>query len=491
MNITPSRVEPIKFKLDWKNVVEGVEFKTLASVALIINDAPAWPTPGDDTSDFDWFADEFLSHWAECWKSIVLRQTYPIAVQPERPSLLRLEAEKRWSALSDAAVEREDLQVTSFERTHNLAAAFGGVTGLLPLWVFRDRGSMIIDTQEKVWEVPFNEAVNALVNAGNAIAARLRAADPIKWARLLRAWEDRDVGDETLLLSLAIGLDRKTTDLLVQEKFLEPPRSVSEAANDDDELRIAARVAGPLPLKHIKIIIDRVRSCDYRPSPTFQDVARRAGAFVRSEELTNARPHVQGTATARWLRGLLGLALDKQVDPIRALEKYGVDVRAKQLETPTLDGIAVWGPKHGPAVLLNQDSARAKVYFKSFWRIGESFWRIGAVRVTAAHELCHLLLDTEHALSAVDVLGSRMPARMEQRAKAFAAEFLLPNDIAASTWRDGGRPFEPLEVKQILRSLCRRFGVTESVAAWQLEHGLDPQDQEAIGKVLDEVAPQR
>jgi len=181
----------MSFKLAWRDEADGVKYNTLASITLLIDGTPAWPIPGEDTSEFEWFADELFAHLAECWKPLVLRQTYPIPVQPERPSLLRSEAEKRWSALTGPAAEKEEQEVAAFEDVHNLANAFGGVTGLLPLWFLRNHDDMIVDTQERLWKVPFDVARSALTIAGSAIADRLGKADHDKWAQLLTAWQQR------------------------------------------------------------------------------------------------------------------------------------------------------------------------------------------------------------------------------------------------------------------------------------------------------------
>jgi Zn-dependent peptidase ImmA (M78 family) len=101
-----------------------------------------------------------------------------------------------------------------------------------------------------------------------------------------------------------------------------------------------------------------------------------------------------------------------------------------------------------------------------------------------------LLLDGNNALSAIEVLKARMPAGVEQRAKSFAGEFLLPACNAAAAWIEGGRPFGQPEVEQVVVALTERFGVTRSVAAWKLEHGAALQDIE-LSAVLDAVAPYR
>ncbi|RZM37001.1 MAG: ImmA/IrrE family metallo-endopeptidase [Sphingomonas sp.] len=89
---------------------------------------------------------------------------------------------------------------------------------------------------------------------------------------------------------------------------------------------------------------------------------------------------------------------------------------------------AVWGEGHGPVVVLNVDSRRFASYLGP--RMGGP-----TARATAAHEICHLLLDKGQALAAVDILNGHIPCALERRAGAFAAEFLLPARTAASLWR--------------------------------------------------------
>jgi hypothetical protein len=215
----------MRFEIDWHDTSDGVPCTTLASIALLIDGTPIWSVTDGEVSDFEWFADELLAHITECWKPLVLRQTYPIMVQPERPSFLMAELTKRWSELPDAAVESERQEITAFEDVHNLANAFGGVSGLLPLWRLRDQDRMVIDTQETLCEVPIQVAIDAFTAAGNQIAARLSQADKRKWSRLLQAWERRNNGDSALLLALTIGRDKQTAETLIEDKILEPPSS--------------------------------------------------------------------------------------------------------------------------------------------------------------------------------------------------------------------------------------------------------------------------
>jgi IrrE N-terminal-like domain len=474
----------MQFKADWIDRIDGVEYQTLASIGLLVDGAPVWPISGEDISDFQWFADELLSHLTECWKPLILRQTYPIPIQPARPSFLAVETEKRWSSLSDAKVEVEEQAIAAFEDVHNLANAFGGITGLLPLWFLRDRGEVVIDTQERLLRVPFQDAVNALSNVGELIAKRLLQTDTRKWSKLVNAWKQRNEGDSTVFLALTIGSDRETAAALIDERVLDAPKSFSDASNDNDELSIAARTAGPIPINQIKSIIGRVRTCERRETPKLLETQLLAFDFLKSQQLENERPYVQGNELAKWLRRILNLVDDRPIDPISILERtFRVDVRVLNFEIPSLDAIAVWGSKLGPAVLLNKASARIGVF--------QNIWRNGVIRVNAAHELCHLMVDTTHTLTAVDILGGRMPVRIEQRARAFAAEFLLPAEEAASIWRAHGYPLDADGLEKVLKVLCRKHNVTKSVAAWQLQNGATDFHQETIANVLDQLVPQR
>ncbi len=474
----------MRFEIDWRDRHDGVACKTIASIALLVDDTAVWPITGGEAGDFEWFADELLAHLSECWKPLILRQTYPIPVQPERPSFLAAELAKRWSEWADAAIETERQEMAAFEDVHNLANAFGGVSGLLPLWCLRDRDRMIIDTQETLSEVPIQIAIDAFTVAGNRIAARLAQADKQRWSKLLEAWQRRDKGDDTLLLAFTIGRDKKTAKALIEEKILEAPSSFADAAKDEDQLRLAARMAGPLPVYQMKTVIEKVRIFPSRPAPALDETAKAAHVLLELE-LNSERPYVQGNELAKWLRRFLNLSPNRRIDPFDVLKYRGIDVRAIEMGIPSLDAIAVWGKQYGPGVVLNAGSNRF------IGRRANIIWRNGAARVTIAHELCHLLLDAEHPLSAVDILGGRMPLRIEQRARAFAAEFLLPSDVAAAVWERHGSPLELDGVNKVIKLLRRTHGVTSSVAAWQLEHGVTSLHREILAQILDQVVPQR
>jgi Zn-dependent peptidase ImmA (M78 family) len=243
-------------------------------------------------------------------------------------------------------------------------------------------------------------------------------------------------------------------------------------------------MAGPIPINQIKLVIEKVRTCKTRNTPQLTKTRSLVLDYMISQKLGNERQYFQGNGVAKWLRRNLNLSDHRRVDPFVILEKnYNVDVRALDFGMPYLEALAVWGTKFGPAILLNKTSKRVGST--------KNIWRNGVARATAAHELCHLLLDTEHTLTAVDILGGRMPIRREQRAKAFAAEFLLPSEEAASVWGAEGHPLDIDGVNKVLKMLCRKHNVTESVAAWQLQHGAPSHSIDQIAKILDQLVPHR
>jgi Zn-dependent peptidase ImmA (M78 family) len=110
----------------------------------------------------------------------------------------------------------------------------------------------------------------------------------------------------------------------------------------------------------------------------------------------------------------------------------------------------VLGPKHGPAVWLNKNEKHLS--------------NEGARRATLAHEMCHLLVDRGGALPLAEVVNGNIPKTVEQRANAFAAEFLLPREIARQALAKFTSGLE------LISDLSNRYGVSRELAARQVEN---------------------
>jgi hypothetical protein len=476
--------ESLNFVLDWIDEVEGEPVGTMAWFAVAADDLAMWPVWGDATSRLEVYVDDLLSYLTEFWQPLILRQHYPLPVALDRPSRLRPEIEQGWGALPEEHINTQEEAVAAFEEAHNLATSFGGQFNLPDLWLFRQGERLLVETADRLIRVEINVAIADLSALGDTIAERLASADYPKWARLVRRWHERDGGDPDQMLAWASGLSRLGARRLVQAGLLQPVSSVADAANDDDELRIAARMTGALPVAEIERLLTRASLIPARSAPALERLSRDAMDILNGEA-ADQKPFEQGVRIARMVRDHLRIGTLKRVDPLPMLF-YANDiyVRFEELGLANLDAIAIWGRRHGPGVLVNKSSRRLRL------TSGREVAGQGAARVTIAHELCHLLVDREQALGAVDILNGRMPLLVEQRARAFAAELMLPSEAAAQMWRESN--FDPGKdgVLSVLKRLTQRFGVTTSIAAWQLEHGLHDEIPN-LGFLLDQIVPNR
>lgn len=169
-----------------------------------------------------------------------------------------------------------------------------------------------------------------------------------------------------------------------------------------------------------------------------------------------------------------------QVDPEALLRRLGVDIQDIELDEPRLDAIAVWGDQRQPTVMINTRGARAR------YPTGR--------RSTCAHELCHLLVDTDGALPAVEVLGGRVPVDLEQRANAFAAELLLPRTDAGRVLQEklafvNTADARAIEIDNSVHELARDYQVSHETSAWQIMRSgkLPEADEGALQRYLKSI----
>lgn len=455
---------------------------TTYMLSIIVDGQTVWPVLGGSDVTLEVQIDDLLGYLTEFWKPLMLRQVYPIDVSPLRPSDLSREATHRWGELQTIIVEKEEEAVADFEEAHDLARAFSGLFGLPSFWIFRAGSQVVLETSGELWKLPFNDVRVSLSAVGGQICEWLAVADADRWGAAIEAWHQRDKADAVDLLSWSAGLNRALASALIDEGALTAPQDFEDAANDSDELRIAARMAGGLPPDQIREIVTLAREFDKKDAGGLRKLASSCAEYVNSG-FEDKASFVQGEVAAMFAREQLGISRLAAVDVFTLSKNLGITVRTSWVEPPALSGLAVWGNHHGPGVFLNEASSRI---LPRPGRIEES----PGARVTLAHELCHLLLDGGNALSAIEVLKARMPVGVEQRAKSFAGAFLLPNEAAASVWFKAGRPSGQSGVENVVSELTNDYGVTRSVAAWKLEHGAALHNVD-LSAVLNSVAPRR
>ncbi len=470
----------LKFKLKLSPVNNGAERFTTAELTVYVDDEAIWPVAGAGEICLEIQVDDLLSYFIEFWQPLALRQTYPIAVAPESPLYARAEAERRWEGAPSEVAEREDVLLSNFEEAHDLSRCFAGYFDLPPLWLLRAGDRMIVDSRAGARATSFDSSWAEISRIGDKIVDHLGHRGD-RWSRLIEGWRQRDKGDPLSLLAWSTSLDKKVAQKFVDARILLLPTSVIDAANDNDELRIAARMASALPSEQIQKVLEIVKGFAKGESPKLDKLSLETSAYI-ADGFARRRAHEQGEAAARFVREKLGLSSKDRIEIWDILEDLGVARHSQPVEPTTLRALAVWGSRHGPAVLLNEHGGERRSRFDP-----GSSW---SARVTLAHELCHLLLDHGHALSAVEILNGKMPLDIERRAKSFAGEFLLPSEAAIEAWRRGDCPRAIEGLKKVINVLQETYGVTSSVAAWKLDHGLQREDLD-VGALLDMIAPER
>jgi Zn-dependent peptidase ImmA (M78 family) len=218
---------------------------------------------------------------------------------------------------------------------------------------------------------------------------------------------------------------------------------------DESALMAAARLSQPLKALDREAILSAVSKVPHRTTAELDQLSGAAAAALAALEAE--KPHQQGYAIALWLRTVLGTSNAAPLDPSSLLRKWDVHVEDLPALDARLDAVACWGKDHGPAVLVNpagQHSASA-----------------AGRRATLAHEILHLLVDRSRELPAAEVFGGATPRHLEQRARAFAAELLLPRAVAnreLAKWNS---------LIQAEKHIRKTYGVSKEVLGWQLKNG--------------------
>lgn len=105
---------------------------------------------------------------------------------------------------------------------------------------------------------------------------------------------------------------------------------------------------------------------------------------------------------------------DGAVDIERIYDEFEIVVEEISLKDRATRAIAIAGPKHRPAVLINKNYEATAIEPRRF---------------TLAHELCHILHDRSYGDRLAIMSGPWAPSDVEPRANAFAAMLLMPKPL--------------------------------------------------------------
>lgn len=267
------------------------------------------------------------------------------------------------------------------------------------------------------------------------------------------AWRNRNHSKTQRQISIITGLNAAELSQLQQGQSPGQYWELPDSANDDNlnanGLLAAARMLAPLHLgaKQKQQLLAELRQQPANPQ-ALQQLDALATALSHAPAPTG-KPHEQGYQLAQLLRQHYRVSDSAPFPITQVIEQLKLPMCSTSFDCPQLQAIAIWGHR-GPAILLNADKDA---------NTGASHVR----RILLAHELCHLLFDRQHAQPAADVLGANTTStHTEQRAKAFAAELLLPRDSAAQAYA------QHPTLRDTITSLSKTFDVSPKVAKTQI-----------------------
>ncbi|MBF0182289.1 MAG: ImmA/IrrE family metallo-endopeptidase [Magnetococcales bacterium] len=409
---------------------------------------------GEEVTGIAEYWDSLVDHLARNWIYIGIEDSYPMHFNPESPlGFLEKAMEKlREKELSKKAFVEEEIKIFAFSDRHNLAAGMPDLF-LPPLFILREGNDMRVVTESDDVRLPFEDVRKKLEALGSAIAAAVHPKSE-RGKMILDAWNQRN---RPLPVSEALAMLIGGPSSLIEEI----------AANDDlskvfdytdittpSPMVLAARMTQHCLEPHeIRAIMDRMARVSLgRVTPAFTEFCGKAQQEL--QKLAGERHYQQGYELAKWLRSTLNVPTDQTVDPRQWLQDWGIKVEFSKELPDEIDAVARWDKSQACVVVNHRGDKPAEKRRE---------------RASLAHEIAHLLADTNHALPAVEILGGRMPVMVEKRAKAFAAELLLPRTQVEQLLP---KILSSDAVTSAMNDLTERFNVSRTLTGHQMENWL-------------------
>lgn len=282
-----------------------------------------------------------------------------------------------------------------------------------------------------------------------ASARSVSGLDPAEVARLARVEPAR-------LAAIEGGANLSASELIALADALGVSPATLLGTERTDPRRSAARFRAPCGL-------EEVSSADARTLARAAE-AGRIHAFLweklgRPTSLVSAARKVTAITArpALWRQGyVLGdaarLKLAPKEEPIASLQRWleeaGVLVLELTLEATNVEAASLAETGASPVIILNRAVDRVRY--------------APARRAILAHELCHLLHDANGDRDLLTLVSRQNDTSdIEQRANAFAPEFLAPGQWVGAL---SGRP------RNIAASIAQKWGLSFEGSAWHAKN---------------------
>jgi Zn-dependent peptidase ImmA (M78 family) len=149
----------------------------------------------------------------------------------------------------------------------------------------------------------------------------------------------------------------------------------------------------------------------------------------------------EGYELAEELHESLAIDTRRTVGIDDIVRRLGIETKNLRLVDSGIRGLSLWSEQHAPTMCINLNYSHGT---------GDA-----VTRFTRAHELCHLLYDTEEATELAIASGDWAPPDLERRANAFAAMFLMPRDLVqAAVAASASAPSEPEGAREIVERMA-------------------------------------
>lgn len=445
---------------------------------LYLSGLPYWYDNAiDEPKPIDWTWVDFLEFAAENWKFLCLEQRYPFEWlnNVAHPGVMWDAAEQRWERLDDSVVDEEEQELIDFERRHNLAYAWKGMS--LPSLILLRSGNACWLCGENIapMRVSFDQCIRAILNICEELAASFAGSSNPRVISAVKSWKNREVATLERLVQIATGLKERVIEFiqggLGNWQFWDLPanNSLSMGLVREGPLLAAARMtAGIVDEEIIKDVLCRIREIPLGKVDVLNNLS--SAVLSRLSDGNGESAHDVGYFAADCVRRILNKDRRSFFDIEDVAVKLGVVIKRLHLYTANIDAIAVWGSR-GPCVILNLD---------------REFDTPDRHRMTLAHELAHLVLDRGGGLPFCEVLGGAIDPFIEKRANAFAAELLLPRDVVAYERFMNKGHFGPF-----IDGVAQKYGVSKTVVCAQvynssLYSSLSRSDSEFVNKRLQD-----
>lgn len=402
-------------------------------LTICLGSEPIWVTcRTSGTHGIEWTWSDLLSFFTSNWAWLLNEQGLPLPVKYS-PDILVGTAADIWEELAqknNTEFTKEQKRVLrTFCQRHDLAEAAPGIV-LPSLFLMRMGNQLLFSSEKKQVLIDIRDGYQLLSQVGDAIHRWMVPYADDGTQPLLDAWKTRDQRVKGIIASkehLLARMDRDSFDALSFEMDHHWNNTWDGPIMRESEMFAAARMsAGFVPVAQQIDILNAIRSCPATNTKKRIDVLSlrlRSPSLLLSEFDERNTAYLQGYALASKLRECLQREENTPSDPEEILTEFGVHIQEMEWQETPLDALSCWSDAHGPLILLNVAEGR---------RCSHEYGR----RFTLGHELCHLLVDRGHALGLVEILGGGMPSFVERRANAFAAELLLPRQLAAIEFRN-------------------------------------------------------